>query len=49
MTVREVIERLETADLDKEVLINTQSGERGIVSVITHYDDEPVIIETVED
>lgn len=49
MKVKELIKRLETADPENEVVINTYDGTLDIVSVITHYEDEPVIIETVED
>ena len=49
MTVKELIERLKTADPEAEVLINTYDDTLDIVGVITHYEDEPVIIETVED
>lgn len=49
MKVKELIERLETADPESEVIINTYDNTLGIVDVITHYEDEPVIIETVED
>ena len=48
MKVKELIERLKTADPEAEVLINTYDDTLDIVSVITHYKDEPVIIETVE-
>ena len=49
MTVKELIERLKTTDPGNEVVINTYDSTLDIVSVITHYEDEPVIIETVED
>lgn len=49
MTVKELIERLKTADLENDVLINTYDDTLDIIGVITHYEDEPVIIETVED
>ena len=49
MKVKELIERLKTADPENEVLINTYDSTLDIVGVITHYEDEPVIIETVED
>lgn len=49
MTVKKLIERLKTADPENEVVINTYYSTLDIVSVITHYEDEPVIIETVED
>lgn len=48
MTVKELIKRLKTADPENEVVINTYDSTLDIVSVITHYEDEPVIIETVE-
>ena len=49
MKVKELIERLKTANPENEVLINTYDSTLDIVGVITHYEDEPVIIETVED
>lgn len=48
MKVKELIERLKTADPEAEVLINTYDDSLDIVGVITHYEDEPVIIETVK-
>lgn len=49
MKVKELIERLETADPENEVVINTYYSTLDIIGVITHYEDEPVTIETVED
>ena len=48
MKVKELIEILKTADPEAEVLINTYDDRLDIVGVITHYEDEPVIIETVK-
>ena len=49
MTVKELIERLKTADPENEVLINTYDSTLDIVGVITHYEDEPVTIVAQED
>jgi len=49
MTVKELIERLKTADPERDVIINTYDNTLDIIGVITHYEDEPVVIETVED
>ena len=48
MKVKELIERLKTADPESEVLINTYDNTFDIIDVITHYEDESVIIETEE-
>lgn len=49
MTVKELIERLKTADPENEVLINTYDSTLDIVGVITHYENEPVTIVAQED
>ena len=49
MTVKELIERLKTADPENEVLINTYYSTLDIIGVITHYEDKPVTIVAMED
>lgn len=49
MKVKELIERLKTADSENEVVINTYYSTFDIIGVITYYEDELVIIAAVED
>ena len=49
MKVKELIERLKTADPENEVVINTYDNTLDIVSDITYYEDEPVTIVAQED
>lgn len=49
MKVKELIERLKTADPENEVIINTYYSTLDIIGVITHYENEPVTIVAQED
>lgn len=49
MKVKELIERLKTADPENEVIINTYYSTFNIIGVVTHYEDNPVTIVAVED
>ena len=49
MKVKELIERLKTADPENEIIINTYYSTFDIIGVITHYENEPVTIVAMED